>query len=188
MTSMISKIRKLGRPGHTPLDLFNQDPPGRAVTQLLSCCGSRAWATKVAAMRPFKSEETLITQARGVWFALPETDWLEAFACHPRIGEKKAPTTKNLSYAEAEQAAAQQSLAEVAVALAEGNRLYQERFGFIYIVFASGRSAPELLEVLNLRLTHTRDEELQEAAGQQLKITNLRIHSWLNPRSVRIKP
>jgi OHCU decarboxylase len=181
MTIRMSKIRRLVQGGAaTPLAAWNEAPVDKAEAQLLSCCGSLAWARALAERRPFETAETLLQAGESVWFALPEDDWLEAFACHPRIGEKKAPTTRNLAYAEAEQAAAQKSLAEVALALAQGNRLYQERFGFIYIVFASGRTAPELLGVLNRRLTHTRDEELQEAARQQMQITNLRMNRWLN--------
>jgi len=123
----------------------------------------------------------LVQAAETVWFSLEEADWLEAFACHPRIGEKKAATTSYLAHSESEQAAAQQTLDEVAKALLAGNRAYEEQFGFRYIVFASGRGAPELLDVLQSRLANSRDEELQEAARQQLRITNLRLRKWLQP-------
>ena len=150
-----------------------------AEQELLSCCGSHAWAASLARQRPFSSEDALMEAAELLWFKLPEADWLEAFACHPRIGEKKPPDTAYLSHSSAEQAAAQQTLASVAGALAEGNRLYEQRFGFRYIVFASGRSAPELLQVLERRLLQPRAEELQEAARQQHRITHLRMSKWL---------
>jgi OHCU decarboxylase len=165
----------------TPLDRFNSQHPARAEAQLLACCGSYTWASRLAALRPFPTLNELIEQGEAIWATLTETDWLEAFAHHPRIGEKKAPTTAFLASSITEQAAAQKSLDQVAVALTRGNRAYEEKFGFIYIVFASGRSAPELLEILNRRLARTREEELQEAARQQLQITNLRLRKWLQP-------
>ena len=163
----------------SPLDLFNVMRPEAAATQLLTCCGSERWAETLAANRPYDTPEALIADAEAVWFSLDEADWLEAFACHPRIGEKKAPTTGYLAHSESEQAAAQESLDAVAEALLVGNREYEAKFGFLYIVFASGRSAPELLAVLQSRLVNSREDELQEAARQQLRITNLRLRKWL---------
>ena len=123
----------------------------------------------------------MIEQGESIWVSLSEADWLEAFAHHPRIGDKKAPTSAFLTSSVSEQAAAQQTLDHVAEALILGNVAYEEKFGFLYIVFASGRSAPELLDILYHRLTRTRDEELHEAARQQLQITNLRLRKWLQP-------
>lgn len=163
------------------LDGFNVASAEAAAAQLLTACGSHRWAETLAANRPYDSPEALIQDAEAVWFALDEADWLEAFACHPRIGEKKAPTSEYLAHSESEQAAAQQSLDEVAEALLAGNREYEAKFGFLYIVFASGRTAPELLAVLQSRLINSREEELHEAARQQLRITNLRLRKWLTP-------
>ena len=163
----------------SPLDLFNEMRSEAAITQLMTCCGSRRWAATLAANRPYDTADALIADAESVWFSLDEEDWLEAFACHPRIGEKKAPTTDYLAHSEQEQAAAQQTLDAVAEALLEGNRDYEAKFGFLYIVFASGRSASELLGVLQSRLVNSREDELQEAARQQLRITNLRLRKWL---------
>ena len=165
----------------TPLDLFNAAPTADAEAQLLACCGSRTWARSLVAKRPFSTCEALMRDAETLWLKLPEPDWLEAFAQHPRIGENKPPTSGFLEHSSTEQAKAQQTLATVAQALLTGNRLYEERFGFLYIVFASGRTAPELLDILTLRLTHTREEELHEAARQQLQITHLRMSRWLLP-------
>ncbi len=162
------------------LDEFNAATPEAATTQLLTACGSPRWAATVAANRPFETPEALIADAERVWFSLQESDWLEAFACHPRIGEKKAPTTGYLAHSQSEQSATQETLDAVAVALLAGNRAYEAKFGFLYIVFASGRSAPELLAVLESRLANGRAEELLEAARQQLRITNLRLRKWLN--------
>ena len=162
------------------LEEFNAATSEAAVAQLLTTCGSRRWAATVAANRPFDTPEALIADAEAVWFSLDEADWLEAFACHPRIGEKKAPTTGYLAHSESEQSAAQHTLDAVAEALLAGNRAYEAKFGFLYIVFASGRSAPELLAVLESRLANSREEELHEAARQQLRITNLRLGKWFN--------
>jgi OHCU decarboxylase len=147
----------------------------------MSCCGSRAWAKGLVARRPFANEKALMEASEAVWAGLSEADWLEAFACHPRIGEKKAPTTQYLVYSELEQVAVLKSLAAASKALVAGNKAYEERFGFRYIVFASGRTAPELLAILETRLTRTREEELQEAARQQLQITNLRLSRLFKP-------
>ena len=162
-----------------PLNIFNTQPAADAEARLLSCCGSKSWARALVANRPYSSVDDLIHAAESLWFSLPEADWLEAFACHPRIGEKKAPTTQFLALSESEQEAAQLSLDKVAVAMTRGNRAYDEKFGFRYIVYASGRTGPELLAILEQRILRTREEELKEAAQQQQQITNLRMTRWL---------
>jgi OHCU decarboxylase len=161
------------------LAVWNGLDAAAAEAKLLACCGSRRWAAELAARRPFASAEALMQAADEVWFGLKEADWLEAFACHPRIGERRAATTEYLASSESEQAAAQRTLDAVAERLLAGNREYEARFGFLYIVFASGRTAAELLAVMDERLAHTRDEELQEAARQQQRITELRMKRWL---------
>jgi 2-oxo-4-hydroxy-4-carboxy-5-ureidoimidazoline decarboxylase len=158
---------------------FNNAPATEATTQLLTLCGSRRWAQALANQRPYASRESLAEAAGATWFSLAEPDWLEGFACHPRIGERKSPTTAYLASSESEQSAAQQTLEPVAQALLLGNQAYEEKFGFLYIVFASGRTAPELLAVLESRLQNIREEELQEAARQQHRITTLRMTKWL---------
>jgi len=165
-----------------PLNVFNTQPAADAEERLLSCCGSKGWARALVANRPYASADDLIQAGEVLWFSLTEADWLEAFACHPRIGEKKAPTTQFLAMSESEQAAATLSLDKIAVAMTRGNRAYDEKFGFRYIVFASGRTGPELLAILEERLLRTREEELQEAARQQQQITSLRMTRWLKPK------
>ena len=163
----------------TALEGWNGMPAVEAETRLLACCGSRRWAAEVSGRRPFADGDALVEAAGAVWFGLEAEDWLEAFACHPRIGERRAAETVSLASSEREQAVAQRTLAGVAERLRVGNELYEERFGFRYIVFASGRSAPELLAVLEERLTHTREEELHEGARQQHRITVRRMQEWL---------
>ncbi len=163
----------------TVLEGWNDMTAEEAQARLLACCGSRHWAAEVNRRRPFVDEGTLLGVAGEVWSALEPEDWLEAFACHPRIGERRAAETASLANSEREQAEAQRTLAGVEERLQTGNALYEERFGFRYIVFASGRSAPELLAVLEERLMHTREEELEEAARQQHRITLRRMGEWL---------
>ena len=168
-----------GSVGMTALESWNALSAGEAEARLLVCCGSRRWAAEVTGRRPFAEGAALIEEAGKVWFALRTEDWLEAFECHPRIGERRPAETASLASSEREQSRAQQTLAGVAERLQAGNQRYEQRFGFRYIVFASGRSAPELLAVLEQRLAHSRDEELQEAARQQHRITVRRMGEWL---------
>ena len=161
------------------LDRWERLDGDAAVAQLLTLCASRTWAVTLISNWTCSGEENFLREAEAVWFSLSEADWLEAFAAHPRIGEKKAVTTQYLAASEVEQSTVQQSLEPVREALMLGNRAYEERFGFRYIVFASGRTAPELLDLLRARLLRTRDEELHEAARQQHRITALRMAKWL---------
>ena len=163
----------------TPLEIFNGQLAAEAHAALLACCGCRLWAEILTQQRPYGSATEAMERASALWFTLAESDWLEAFAQHPRIGEVKAPVSAFLTHSTGEQAAAQETLAGVAAQLFEGNAAYEERFGFRYLVFASGRTAPELLAVLNERLGRTREEELEEAARQQDLITRLRMERWL---------
>jgi OHCU decarboxylase len=161
---------------------WNRLPAGHAEEKLLSCCGSRHWARVLAERRPYSSLASLLVDAEEVWFALPEPEWLAAFACHPRIGERKAETAaigiagaQFADWSGTEQRSAQATLEAVSTALVEANRAYEKKFGFLYIVFASGRTAPELLAILEERLGHDRATELNEAARQQWAITHLRL-------------
>ena len=163
------------------LDAFNQASSEEAIHQLLNLCGCRHWAESLAAQRPYATAQSLHQAAEARWFTLTESDWLEAFAHHPRIGERPAATSSYLASSTAEQSRTQQTLAVVADQLFQQNLLYEVRLGFRYIVFANNRTAPELLDLLNIRLTHTREEELQEAARQQHLITALRMTKWLQP-------
>jgi OHCU decarboxylase len=162
------------------LDHFNIQPETEAIATLLNCCGSRRWARTLASQRPFPTPEALLEASSRLWFSLSEADWLEAFTHHPRIGEVKAATTSFLTHSTTEQSTTQQTIASVAELLVAGNRVYEDKCGFLYIVFASGRTAPELLAVLQSRLRNTREQELHEAAIQQDHITKLRIKRGLN--------
>jgi 2-oxo-4-hydroxy-4-carboxy-5-ureidoimidazoline decarboxylase len=116
-----------------------------------------------------------------VWRSLSPADWLQAFDSHPRIGEQKAKaaTAQSLTWSSGEQSAAQLT-GDVQAKLAEANRIYEERFGRIFIVCASGKSAAEMLAILNARLANDPATELHEAAEQQRQITQIRLRKWLN--------
>ncbi|MGA1983991.1 MAG: 2-oxo-4-hydroxy-4-carboxy-5-ureidoimidazoline decarboxylase [Acidobacteriaceae bacterium] len=152
-----------------------------AAREILPCCGSRAWAGALSARRPFADAQQLFAASDQVWAALPEPAWNEAFASHPRIGQQHArfATAQSLSWSSAEQRVAMSEDHAVKLALAEGNRQYEERFGRIFIVCAAGRSAQEILAILKVRMRNTAAAELLEAAEQQRKITQLRLRRWL---------
>jgi len=139
--------------------------------ELRSCCASERWVEAVAAARPFASWDSLVEMSDRVWNSLSPDDWLEAFRAHPRIGEKKAGARWTAQEQSGTRTASQETLA----ALADGNRAYDEKFGFLYLVCATGRSADELLANLRERMTNERDAELRAAAEEQRKITALRL-------------
>ena len=145
---------------------------------LLRACGSTRWVDRMMARRPFGNDARLLFAARNEWFGLTEADWLEAFSHHPKIGDRAAlaerfPATHDLSAKE--QAGVGGAGADVITALAEANDLYEQRFGFIFIVCATGKTAEEMLQLLRDRLPNDRATELRVAAEEQAKITALRL-------------
>ncbi len=153
---------------------LNAMPEGDAAGVLRSFCGSRRFCESVAAARPFEDAPALLRIAERTWFSLQEPDWLEAFAAHPRIGDR-ATSGQSAREQAGVTTGAQSTLAE----LASLNDAYAKKFGFVYLVCASGRGAEELLEDLRTRLSATRAEELRTAAEEQAMITRLRIERWL---------
>ena len=157
-------------------------PPGEAATEILSCCGSRAWAACLAGKRPFADEQTLFTAADHCWQNLSEADWLEAFRSHPRIGEQhaeKKTTAVSAAWSRSEQSRMNQADAAILQRMREGHLQYEERFGRIFIVCASGKQPAEMLSILERRLSNERAQELQESAAQQQQIMQLRLRKWL---------
>ena len=148
---------------------WNAMSEDEAREEFRACCGSERWAREMARARPFSGEEELFAGADRVWAALSREDWLEAFAAHPRIG---APAS---GQAAAEQAGARGAAASSLAALARANREYEERFGYIFIVCASGRSAEEMLDLCRRRLHNDFEEELKVAAEEQRRITRRRL-------------
>lgn len=157
------------------LERLNAVSSEEATARLLPCCGSRAWARRMAEGRPFQSLAEMKERADGIWWSLGPEDWREAFAAHPRIGEKGG------RWSEQEQAGAREA---DRTALVEANRLYESRFDHIFIVCATGKSAEEMLDLLRSRLDNDPETELRIAAEEQRKITHLRLEKFwkgINP-------
>lgn len=164
------------------LSRWNSLPPEEAAQQILPCCGSLSWARAMASARPFSALSALSESSDRIWRALPVLDWLEAFNSHPRIGESPAASPadgQSASWSSSEQRAVTDSARELKLALAEGNRLYEQRFGRIFLVCATGKSAPEILEILRRRLQNDEAAELQAAAEEQRQIIRIRLKKWL---------
>jgi OHCU decarboxylase len=166
------------------LNRLNSLSPAEARAELSKCCGSRRWAERVAAGRPYASAGELEEAADRVWWELSADDWLEAFRAHPKIGERKADagvSEQARAWSEREQAGAAGAPAATLDALAAANRAYEERFGFIFIVCATGKTASEMLALLGARMGNDAAAELRVAAGEQGKITRLRLRKLLDP-------
>ncbi|MET0647846.1 MAG: 2-oxo-4-hydroxy-4-carboxy-5-ureidoimidazoline decarboxylase [Pyrinomonadaceae bacterium] len=166
-----------------PIGKLNRLSEEEARAALLACCGSQRWAQAVAALRPFWDVGQLLNLAGRVWRELGGEDWLEAFRAHPKIGESKAEQETGAearAWAEGEQSRAREAPDETRAALAEANREYEERFGFIFIVCATGKSAEEMLTLLRGRMGNDPETELRVAAGEQWRITELRLRKFLN--------
>jgi OHCU decarboxylase len=164
------------------LERWNAMPRNDAEAEILECCGSRRWASEVAARRPYADFARLGEAADEIWWALDRADWLEAFAAHPKIGERAATGSDTARrWAAQEQDAPDAASEEVASRLAKTNRAYQLRFGYIFIVDASGRSRAEILALLEQRLQNGPQKELREAAEQQRRITRRRLEKLFVP-------
>ncbi len=153
-------------------------PAAEAEALLASCCGAREWVAGMLDRRPFADESTLLRAADDVWWSLGPEDWREAFAHHPRIGERDAAVPQEAraaGWSLGEQADVRAAASSVRTLLRRNSALYEERFGHIYIVCASGRTADELLAILQARLKNDADTELRVAADEQAKITRLRL-------------
>ncbi|HET6230284.1 MAG TPA: 2-oxo-4-hydroxy-4-carboxy-5-ureidoimidazoline decarboxylase [Longimicrobiaceae bacterium] len=163
------------------LDRLNRLSPAEAEAELLRCCGSTAWARRVVAARPFASEAALLAEADAAWASASRDDVLEAFSRHPRIGEQKAekPAAATGEWSRQEQAGVSDATDDVRRELAEGNAAYFDRFGYIFLVCATGKSAEEMLGLLRARLGNAPDDELRVAAEEQRKIMHIRLRKLL---------
>jgi 2-oxo-4-hydroxy-4-carboxy-5-ureidoimidazoline decarboxylase len=166
---------------NSTLDAWNKADEATALEAMIACCGSKRWARAMVALRPIASVIELSESADREWASMSEPDWMEAFACHPRIGEHKTAhaMAKSVAWSKQEQSSAASASENVLAEIAEGNARYQELYGFTYIVCATGKSADEMLAILNRRLASTREAELREAAEQQRQITQIRLGKWL---------
>ena len=161
---------------------FNILPKEKLVEALTRCCGSSAWVNKMLAFVPAEDMVELLEDAEEMWWQCSPDDWKEAFAHHPKIGDvaslkKKFASTAD--WASGEQSGVNAASQETIEALAEGNRLYEEKFGYIFIVCATGKSAEEMLGMLQVRLRNEPEQEIEVAADEQNKITRLRIEKML---------
>ena len=166
-----------------PIGKLNRLTAEEARAALLACCGSTRWASEVAALRPFWDVGQLLNLGGRIWRELGREGWLEAFRAHPKIGESKAEKETGAEaqrWAEGEQSRARDASDETRAALAEANREYEARFGFIFIVCATGKSAEEMLALLRERLNNDAEAELRVAADEQWRITELRLRKFLN--------
>ena len=160
------------------LDRLNALDAATAVGELLRCCGSRSWAQKMTAARPFPTVDALTATADVIWSGLGRSDWLEAFAAHPKIGERGS------DWSTKEQAGVASAAGDVRQRLAAKNRDYEARFGYIFIVCATGKSADEMLRTLEARLTNDPETEIRVAAEEQAKITRFRLAKLLDAVAV----
>jgi len=169
------------------LDYVNNAPAAALREDLMRVCHSATWASTMIEARPFASVADLKRYAADFWMAVDEADWLEGFRGHPRIGDvdalrKKfaaAKATGAKVWESGEQSGADGAAEETLVALRQANVDYEAKFGFIFLVCASGKTAEEMLAILQSRFPNPRDEEIVVAAGEQNKITMLRLDKLL---------
>ena len=187
---------------------WNLLPIREAAKEILPCCGSTAWADGMAARRPLRDEATLLAASDETWRNLAEGDWVEAFRSHPRIGEsgigesrigesgigesrtREAKTgesqasqpvpAQSSSWSRQEQQYVTAADGEIKAELAQANKEYERRFNRIFIVCATGKSGPDILDILRRRLGNDDATELHEAAEEQRLITHIRLKKWLS--------
>ena len=164
------------------LTRWNHLPAGEAANEILPCCGSTAWAQRMTARRPLADEVSLLAASDETWRSLDDAAWDEAFRSHPRIGETRTAQpshARSAAWSALEQQKAALAGDIIKVELAKGNSEYERRFNRIFIVCASVKTAPEILEILRRRLQSDPEVELREAVEQQRQIMHLRIKRWL---------
>ena len=176
----ISRLRVFGR----LIERAQQDAVARQLRglsehalfeQLRACCASKDWVFAIARSRPFSSGSELFAKVDAAWAALPNDGWLEAFAAHPRIGERKGGHSRETRWSAAEQAGVTHAGAETLAALAEANALYEQKFGYVFLICATGKTAADMLHAARARMLHTPDAELRVASAELLQIMHLRL-------------
>ncbi len=159
------------------LKVFNKLNKTEKAKILMSCCGSVNWTNLLMEQFPFSSERDLVVAATEIWYnQCSSMDWLESFSHHPKIGDVKSLTKK---FAGKEQASVAKAAKKTITSLANANKEYETKFGFIFIVCATGKSAGEMLNLMESRLGNSIGEELHIAMGEQMKITILRLQKLL---------
>ncbi|MCO4769902.1 MAG: allantoicase [Deltaproteobacteria bacterium] len=185
----VSRLRAMGSlvapQASGPADLLNGLDEAAAHSALMLCCGSEEWATRMTAARPFADDVSLMLAADEVWWNLPESEWLAAFAHHPRIGEDPERLRRRFGstaeWAGGEQAGVAGAAEQTLSSLVQGNHDYEARYGHVFLICATGLSAHQMLSALQRRLPNDPARERLVAAGEQAKITRLRLHKLDTP-------
>lgn len=162
---------------------LNTLPPQVRAEALNRCCGATNWVSAMSAAFPLPDQEALFSAAHTIWNNLTEADWREAFTHHPKIGDVSALREKFAStstWAAGEQGAVKHASEATLAALAAGNARYEQKFGYIFIVCATGKTADEMVALLEARLPNSPEVEIRIAAGEQAKITQLRLEKLLS--------
>lgn len=175
----VTQVTEPSRPSRVAVGHLNALPEHEARQRLTRCCGATRWVEAMLHARPFASPSALLSEADAAWQSLGASDYLEAFAHHPEIGadlgELRAKFANTAELSLGEQAGAASASEKTLLALQRGNRAYRERFGYSFIVCATGKSALEMLTLLEQRLQNPAHSELAAAAAEQAKITRLRL-------------
>lgn len=161
------------------LAALNRAEPAQAAADLHACCASQSWSTALAARRPFADVSALLQAAADEWWVLDESDWLQAFSAHPRIGELRDGDDRHSTWSRDEQSGVAAGGDSVVADLADCNGRYEERFGYRFLICATGLDGAEMLDACRRRLGNDPDEELLVAAAEQEKITALRLRKLL---------
>jgi allantoicase len=182
----VSRLRIWGVPAAgsqgSGLNWLNSLPDKKAAAALLDCCGSQEWVRRMLAKRPFSNADEITRAADEIWDSLGRKDWLQAFRHHPRIGAKKAlrkQSAKAGEWSTKEQSGVARASRDARTVLVAANRAYEAKFGHIFIICATGKSAEEIQQELQRRLGNDRETELRIAAEEQRKITRLRLEKLL---------
>ncbi|MFM8313570.1 MAG: 2-oxo-4-hydroxy-4-carboxy-5-ureidoimidazoline decarboxylase [Deltaproteobacteria bacterium] len=165
------------------LSQFNSLPMKDAQEVLTHCCGSHQWVQKMEKLRPFSDLSAVFSSSSEIWNGLTQEDWKEAFSHHPKIGDLDSLKKKFAStrvWAEQEQRGSEKASIAVLQALALGNQNYENRFGYIFIVCATGKSAEQMLNLLEARLRNDPAQEIKLAAAEQEKITLIRLEKLIH--------
>lgn len=157
---------------------LNAMPNDQAEDTFRQCCAASDWVAGMAQARPYHSLDEVLASSDRIWSTMDENNWLEAFTAHPQIGNVdtlRAKFANTKALAAGEQSSVQQASEATIQALAKGNTDYLQKFGFIFIVCATGKSADEMLSMLQQRIVNDRQKELANAAAEQHKITTIRL-------------
>ena len=180
----VSRLRLFGtvEKGVFTLEEINNMTPSVLAEHLTKCCGSKFWVEKMMASRPFNDHSELLEKAEIAWFSCKKQDWLEAFTHHPRIGDVaglKEKFASTATWASGEQGRVEEASHNTLEELKRYNDLYFNKFGFIFIIFATGKSADEMLNALKERYDNDMVEEMMNAVIEQNKITKIRLQKLL---------